>query len=182
MGQLIETRANPQPKRRRESNMTEYVESLPQNQATHKTSLSTFTQQPVEPVSQLMESPDFSSASSMPANDLDISNLLMAQIGYMQQQLYQDPAASQVNITPTSIPIIDNSGSASNLARRDVQSQLTNRDSCTSDLKMPSLYGSALPTADMKYSNLSAIDDVFNMWSNLPVTFRYAGCPVNNVF
>jgi hypothetical protein len=175
LGHLNETRANPQPKRRRDSTTTEYVEPFPQDNSAHKASLFVSTPQfpppkHTEPASRVVEGPDL---STMPVNDWDISSLLMAQIGYMQQQqqLHQDPAASQVNITHDNFPVADSSSSVSDLTGTNVQG------SYVSSLHPPSqLNGSVIPAADLKYSNVNvnAIDDVLNMWSNLPVTYsRY---------
>jgi hypothetical protein len=84
-----------------------------------------------------------------------------------QQELHPDPAGGQVNNTHDNFPVTHNSSSISNLT--DVQG------SYVSSLHPPSqLYGSVIPTADLKYSDVNAIDDVLNMWSNLPVTYsRY---------
>ncbi len=170
LGHLNETRANPQPKRRRDSTATEYVEPFPQDNSAHKANLPFSTPQfpppkHTGPDSRVVEGPDL---STMPVNDWDISSLLMAQIGYMQQQQqhHQDPAAGQVNMTHTNFPVTESSNSVSDLTGTDVQG------SYVSSLHPPSqLYGSVLPTADMKYSN---VNDVLNMWSNLPVTYsRY---------
>ena len=165
LGHLNETRANPQPKRRRDSTAMEYVEPSPQDNPAYRASLLVSSPQspPPKPDSRVVEGPDL---STMPVNDWDISGLLMAQIGYMQQQqqLHQDPAGGQVDNTHDNFPVTHSSSSVSDLT--DVQG------SYVSSVHPPSqLYGSAIPTADLKYSNVNGIDDVLNMWSNLPVTY-----------
>lgn len=170
LGHLNETRANPQPKRRRDSTATEYDEPSPQDNSAHRASLLVSSPQSpppkhTEPDSRVVEGPDL---STMPVNDWDISGLLMAQIGYMQQQqqLHPDPAGGQVNVTHDNFPVT-HSSSVSDLT--DVQGSFVSSPHPPSQL-----YGSVIPTADMKYSNVNAIDDVLNLWSNLPVTYsRY---------
>lgn len=49
--------------------------------------------------------PAFDTGATMPANDWDLSNLLMVQMGYMQQQLNTNPPMmTQVQQTPTQSP------------------------------------------------------------------------------
>jgi len=185
LGYLYDTNPNPRPKRRHESNeeqetFTSQTPSYISERRKWDSSIPAKPSQlpqPIPFVSKMDSEAPFDTASAMPTNNWDFSNLLMA--GYIQQQqLYQSPGI--VNIGNN----IDTNNSPSYVTEPSVQ-----RPSASQEVYQPfspdadplfSVYNTSMSNTDSS-SPSPNLTDIFETWSSLPASFRYVTASMNNV-
>ncbi|KAF9529173.1 fungal-specific transcription factor domain-containing protein [Crepidotus variabilis] len=187
MGGRVDPQTPSGPKRRRdsESESKPLAPAMPKNPSTRWSpeaygSMGRAIFDPDSPPSANLSSPPpslvkppsemrtFDNASSMPANNWDFSNLLMAQMGYMQQQQQYDTPDLSFPLDSMPVPVDPayltgvSGASASYVPRASFPNQQTLSGDGVS-------MNQSTPTID---ASQSVPEDLFAMWSNLPNTFN----------